>query len=194
MALDELSSFRLVGGTAIALQIGHRKSVDVDLFSNQKANLKKISDAIGRNFPNAKNLTITQSHISVFLLGVRVDIYDDWRIPFLHNEVVADGIRLAVLEDLAAFKLSSIVGRREKKDYIDLFFLFKSLGGKEVLSAFKQYEPLLSDKSLLFALTEVETAKTNKTPMPEMLLPIDWAEIKKFLTQECRAYFGGLNK
>ncbi|MFM7430366.1 MAG: hypothetical protein ACKO1F_10760, partial [Flammeovirgaceae bacterium] len=72
-----------------------------------------------------------------------------------------EGVRLSALEDLAAFRLSDIIGRREKKDYIDLYFLFKRFGGDIMLSSFKSYEPLLFDKSLLFVLAEVDTARDN---------------------------------
>jgi len=194
MKMDQLVDFRLVGGTAIALQIGHRKSVDIDLFSNRKVNLRTVSRAIASEFPNVKNITLTQTNVSVFLNGIRVEIYDDWQIPFQMDQVLAEGIRLAALEDLAALKLSAIIGRREKKDYIDLFFLFQRLGGKQLLSNFKHYEPLLSDKSVLFALTEVDTARDNNTPMPDMLLNVDWAEIKQLFIQESKSYFAGLTE
>lgn len=189
MQVDELSHFRLVGGTAIALQIGHRKSIDIDLFSNQKADLTRIAKTLGSLFRDVKNLTLTDTHISVFLNGVRVDIYDDWHIPFLKTELHVDGIRVAALEDLAAFKLSSLIGRRDKKDYIDLFFLFKLLGGKNILSSYKQYEPLLSEKSIVFALNEAATARDNSTPLPDMLQSIDWDEIIKLFLHESRNYF-----
>jgi Nucleotidyl transferase AbiEii toxin, Type IV TA system len=188
MSIEQLKAFQLVGGTAIALQLGHRKSVDIDLFSNQKADLRAISQTIRSNFPERSAITLTQSSISTFIRGVRVDIYDDWSIPFQRELVYDEEIRLSNLEDLAAFKLSTIIGRREKKDYIDLFFLFKSLDAAKVLTDFKTYEPLLSDKSLVFALAEVDTVKNNKSPMPDMLLAVDWKEIKDVMIEESRRF------
>lgn len=188
MSIEQLKAFQLVGGTAIALQLGHRKSVDIDLFSNQKADLRAISQTIRSNFPERSAITLTQSSISTFIKGVRVDIYDDWSIPFQRELVYDEEIRLSNLEDLAAFKLSTIIGRREKKDYIDLFFLFKSLDAAKVLTDFKTYEPLLSDKSLVFALAEVDTVKNNKSPMPDMLLAVDWKEVKDVMIEESRRF------
>lgn len=185
MAADELSSFQLVGGTAIALQIGHRRSIDIDLFSNSKMDMTSIKRMINSQFPQCI-ITQTQDHLSSEINGVRVEIYDNWLIPFLHPPVIEEGIRLASLTDLAAFKLSAITGRREKKDYIDLYFLFKKFGAAVILNDFKNYEPLLSTKSLLFALTEVETAHQNKSAMPEMILDVNWKDIKKSMLEAAK--------
>ena len=97
-------------------------------------------------------------------------------------------LRLAAMEDLAAFKLSCITERREKKDYIDLFFSFKELGSQSVLVEFKTYNPLLSDKSILFALSEVKSAEENKSPMPHMLIDVSWEEIKDSMVRSAKEY------
>lgn len=187
MTMDELSSFRLVGGTAIALQLGHRKSVDIDLFTNQKTDLRKVSKAISKAFA-LKDMVLTTTHIGVFIDGIRVDIYDDWHIPFHKEPVLEEEIRLSALEDLAAFKLSTIIGRREKKDYIDLYFLFNTLTASLILSTFHNYEPLMSDKSILFAMSEIDTAIANQTPMPDMLEKLDWKEVRTLFIVASRAY------
>lgn len=169
-AIPLLNSFRLVGGTAIALQIGHRKSIDIDLFSNEKAHKPTIRKVLS------------------------VELYDDWHIPFLNNIVIDEGIRLSTLEDLAAFKLSAITGRREKKDYIDLYFLFRKLGAQVVIGDFKKYDPLLSPKSILFALLEVGTALENASPMPVLLSSINWNEVKETMILAAKNYVGSMSE
>ena len=174
-SIPELDSFRLVGGTAIALQIGHRKSVDIDLFCNERTDKARISHEIKSRF-HISNLTVTETNLAGEVNGVRLELYDHWMMPFKKPAVVSEGLRVAALEDLAAFKLSAITGRREKKDYVDLYFLFDRLGSQNVLENFKSYDPLLSSKSILFALSEVKTAKENKSPMPDMLVAFDWRD------------------
>ncbi len=120
MSMDELAAFQLVGGTAIALQLGHRKSIDIDLFSNNKVDLRLISRSLKDKFPELTNITLTQTNVGAFIKGVRVDIYDDWLIPFRKPAIMEEGVRLSALEDLAAFKLSDITGRREKKDILSV--------------------------------------------------------------------------
>ncbi len=194
MLMEELSQFQLVGGTAIALQLGHRKSIDIDLFSNESVNLKAVAQAIKNSYPDTPPVTLTGHSVGAVIKGVKVDIYDDWSIPFQAPPLIEEGIRLAALEDLAAFKLSAIIGRREKKDYIDLFFLFKRLSANKVLNDFKTYEPLLSARSLLFALSEVDTARENRTPMPNMMMEFNWVDAKKVMRQAAKDYIGIVNK
>jgi predicted nucleotidyltransferase component of viral defense system len=184
-----LNAFRIVGGTAVALHIGHRTSVDIDFFANEKVSKQTILRFLKGTFPGSE-FFVTEHNILGEIEGVRVDLYDDWTIPFKKPAVVEDGLRLAAMEDLAAFKLSCITERREKKDYIDLFFLFKELGSQSVLKAFKDYNPWLSEKSILFALSEVKAAAENKSPMPNMLMDVSWKEIEESMIQGAKQYVG----
>ena len=186
-AEPKLNSFRLVGGTAIALQLGHRKSVDIDFFTNKEVSKKDVSERISSMFPN-EQLYVTTEKISGAINGVRVELYDDWSTPFLDEPIVDDGIRMATLKDLAAFKLDAIVGRREKKDYVDLYVLFQALGVTNILKDFKLYNPNVSPKSILFALGEVNEARFNKSVMPEMVAKISWDEVEKSMVSAAREF------
>ncbi len=119
--ISEFSKLRLVGGTSLALQTGHRKSVDIDLFGkidfenyNILPELKKIG----------KLVILKQSkNINIFLIdGIKVDFVNDIydRIDKPVNE---DGLILATKKDLAAMKLAAVTERGNKKDFIDICFL-----------------------------------------------------------------------
>lgn len=193
MSIELLSSFRLVGGTAIALQLGHRKSIDIDFFSNEKMSKQAIVASLLNKFPHSEYVTTSYS-VNARIKEVKVDIFDDWSVPFRKPSLVVNGMRLAALEDLAAFKLTAFTERREKKDYVDLFFLFKKFGGLTLLEQYKKYNPLISSKSLLFAMREIDTAHSNKSAMPEMLVPFSWEEAKNFMESVTREYFKSLQK
>ena len=184
--IPELKLFRMVGGTAIALQLGHRKSIDIDLFSNDAVNKSLIANIIKSTFQS--EIVVTEHSIQAEIRGIKIEWYDGWSTPFRHDALEQEGIRLASLHDLAAFKINAITGRREKKDYIDLFLLFQQLGPHNVLRDFSNYEPLLSPKSILFALTEVTTAYENKSVMPEMLVPVNWNDIHKAMIDAAQWY------
>jgi hypothetical protein len=186
-ALSALDSFKLVGGTAIALHLGHRKSIDIDLFSNEKLNRDLVRKTLHAEFPNATFFVDEHSLVSE-INGVRVELYDEWHIPFQTPIIFSDGIRLASLDDLTAFKLSAITGRREKKDYIDLYFLFDKIGAMQALTSFKNYEPHMSMKSVLFALGEIGVTRTNQSPTPKMILPLDWDEVEQKFEQVAKEY------
>ncbi len=193
MSIESLESFRLVGGTAISLQLGHRRSIDIDIFSNEKMNKQVIIGALQNKFAGIEYVTTTYS-INARIHGVKIDIFDDWSVPFLEPALVVDTIRFAALEDLAAFKLTAFTERREKKDYIDLYFLFKKLGGFKLLQQYKRYNPLISSKSLLFAMREIDTAISNKSVMPQMLVPFSWVEMKVLMESVAMEYFKSLQK
>jgi hypothetical protein len=176
-AIPELELFRIVGGTAVALHIGHRRSIDIDFFSNTTIDRKFVIQALKRKFTTTE-FFVSQHNIIAEINGVRVELYDDWSVPFQSDALIEEGLRIASLEDLAAFKLNAITERREKKDYIDLYFLFQKLGVQTAFKAFKISNPLISEKSILFALTEVVSAEENKSPMPDMLFNVSWPEIK----------------
>jgi predicted nucleotidyltransferase component of viral defense system len=186
-SVPSLSAFRLVGGTAIALHLGHRKSVDIDFFSNDKTIKSTVANDLRKLFPGHE-FFLTQHSISSEIRGVRVELFDDWPTPFLEQPLIESGLRLASLNDLAAFKLEAIIERREKKDYLDLHIIFKSIGAIRVLQKFRNYNPHVSVKSVLFALEEVHTARDNKSVMPEMLIDVSWKEVEKSMIDAAREF------
>ncbi|QOI96897.1 MAG: nucleotidyl transferase AbiEii/AbiGii toxin family protein [Flammeovirgaceae bacterium] len=186
-AVPELASFRMAGGTAIALQLGHRKSVDIDLFSNQKTNKASLRKILANQFKETV-FFVSPDRIQAEISGLKVELYDHWLMPFKTPAVEAEGLRLASLTDLTAFKLSAITGRREKKDYIDLYFLFSALGINQLLAQFKEYDPLLSPKSLIFALSEVKAAQANQSVMPDMLKEVSWTDITATMIKASKVY------
>jgi len=177
-SIKELERCRIVGGTALSLQFGHRLSVDIDFFANEKIGKGLIGKAITQHFPGV-DVVISDFNVTARINGVRVEIFDDWGEPYRHPPVVEEGLRLTALQDIAALKLTAFTERREKKDYIDLYFLFRKLGAMSLLKDYRNYNPNLSSKSLVFALEEVDTAEVNKSEMPVMLIPVEWKAIKE---------------
>ena len=130
--IKEFSKLRLVGETALALQIGHRKSIDIDLFGTIKAD----NIAVSQKLKEIGKLIIIQKskNINIYLLNnIKVDIVN-YPYPWLENEKLEDDILLADIKDIAAMKISAITGRGTKKDFIDLYFLLKHYTLKEILT------------------------------------------------------------
>ncbi len=127
----EMSGFSLVGGTALSLQIGHRKSDDLDFFTDRSFDILELKDEILKYNPKVVFLNETRQGIS-FSLPLpdnsadtrKLDVYN-WAVKFIRPAVLEDGIRLASLEDIAAFKLDAICHRKEKKDYVDIAVLLE---------------------------------------------------------------------
>jgi len=116
--------YYLVGGTAIALQIGHRRSIDFDLFTYLPFNKRKISSEIQKLNLQVKPIyfDVDQQH---YLINEVKCTFFHYPYPIEHPKIFEDVISLPALLDLAAMKAFAL-GRRSKwKDYVDLYFILK---------------------------------------------------------------------
>lgn len=120
MKLEELKAFRLVGGTALSLQFGHRKSVDIDLFAGggtEPQGLPKIMDQyFGKSFELSSQ---NRNGIVARINGIKVDIVD-WKVPFSQEPMLTHGIRIATAPDIFASKCEAILDRKAEKDFVDI--------------------------------------------------------------------------
>ena len=173
-SLSILSEMRLVGGTSLALQIGHRKSIDIDLFGNLSAEYENLIDelkTIGEVVPlkNSKNIH------SLLINNIKVDIVN-YEYEWLTNKITTENIQLATIEDIAAMKLNAIIGRGSKKDFIDLFFILKNYSLATIMEFYtKKYNDGYTFL-VLKSLTYFEDADMEE--MPFMFNDIDWQTVK----------------
>ena len=173
---------RLVGGTALALQIGHRKSIDLDFFGTINLEPLELTQEL-QAYGDISMRSSSQRIHRMMLRNVQLDIVQ-YDYPWLAPPVAVDGIRLAAIPDIAAMKLAAITNRGTKKDFIDLAFLLGRFDLSELLELyaekFKDGEKFMVLKSLVF----FEDAEDD--PMPFMLQPIDWTDAKKRITGSVR--------
>lgn len=118
MASEVFTNFRLVGGTALALQEGHRDSVDIDLFGNEELDEVSVSQAL-QNIGKTTKISSTKRIFTYIVDNIKVDIVQ-YPYPWLTEVIVDSTIRMAAKEDIAAMKINAITGRGSKKDFIDL--------------------------------------------------------------------------
>jgi len=125
--LPALKDFYLVGGTALALQIGHRRSVDFDLACRRPIDPFSIErHLISKGFQIQQTFAATRDEYSALIQGIRITFFHfpfDVRHPLSWEKA---NITLPSIKDLAAMKAYAL-GRRSKwKDYVDLYFVLKS--------------------------------------------------------------------
>ncbi|SEF48255.1 Nucleotidyl transferase AbiEii toxin, Type IV TA system [Halpernia humi] len=177
---DFFSDFFLVGGTALALQIGHRNSIDLDFFAKKDIDenlfLEKLSE-FGKviKFSSSKNILICSVN------GVKVDFVNHI-YKFLDEPLILDGIKMASKRDISAMKLNAIEGRGSKKDFIDLYFLLNYMSLPEMIEAYKLKYPNHSEFMMLKSLTYFEDA--DHFPQPEMFADFNWENAKQKIIQE----------
>lgn len=173
-------NFILVGGTSLALQLGHRNSVDIDLFGNQNIDREVFEEKL-------KEYGITevaQSTKNIFISSInniKVD-FVNYNYPLLKQFKTIENIRLASLEDIAAMKLNAIMGRGSRKDFIDLYFLLKEFSMKQILDFYNKKYADGSHFFLLKSLVYFDDADIQ--PQPKMFRDFDWEDCKKTILEE----------
>lgn len=172
----------LGGGTAIALQIGHRKSLDLDFFTQTQFNetqwQQKLEEEIGFDLIQKDWQTLVGSvqdiKFSLFyykhaLIGGSKDFYN---------------IKLASLEDLSAMKLDTVISRGTRRDLIDIYFLAQKFSLSSMFEFYDRKFGNFKDREIMIkkALIYFEDAEKDETP--DMLIPFDWNELKTFFKKE----------
>jgi predicted nucleotidyltransferase component of viral defense system len=157
MGASIFESFRLVGGTALSLQLGHRISVDIDLFSDLpygNIDFKAIDEFIDRSFPYSSHFSNINSAIGKsYLIGpniidvVKLDVY--YSDNFIQPVVIRDNIRMASIEEIIAMKMDVIQRVGRKKDFWDLHELAKNHEISTMIKLHKQRYPYNHDENLL---------------------------------------------
>ena len=184
-SLPSMTDFYLAGGTALALQLGHRKSIDLDFFSS--------------NFPKRdlilQEIQILDPRITYEAPGTIVLLIDDVKVsfleynyPLLEDLKIFEGIKIASVADIASMKLSSTSSRGSKKDFIDLYVILQKFTLEELFSRFeKKYVGVTYQKLVLLkSLTYFSDAELE--PDPDYTEPISWEMIKKFIEDKVRDY------
>ena len=176
--LQSLSIFensRLVGGTALALQLGHRKSIDLDIFGKIAATPEEIQETCSE--VGSLEISKTSKNINIYWVdGIKVDCVN-YPYEWLEECRVLDGVRLASISDIASMKISAIINRGTKKDFIDLHFLLKEMSLNHILDLYDQKYTDGSRFIAIKSMTYFEDAESD--PMPYMFEDVTWEDVKK---------------
>jgi hypothetical protein len=177
--------FRLVGGTSLSLQMGHRLSVDLDLFTDvpyDSLDFHAIDSYLRKQYkyvskPTSGPIAMGRSYI----LGnspedaIKIDLY--YTDPFIRNHLTVDSIRLATLEEIIAMKLDVIQRQGRKKDFWDLHALLDQFSIEEMLRLHEERYPYSHDKNLIIKnFTNFSRADDDFDPI--CLLGKHWEIIK----------------
>lgn len=181
----ELSQTRLVGGTALALQYGHRQSVDLDFFgilSEDKDDLVEMSKKAGEVMVINRSKAIMQMMIN----QVKVDFVDYSRYVWIDEPILGDGFVLASDKDIAAMKVNAIIGRGTRKDFIDLYVLLQHYSLSQIMDFYKRKYPEFSEYRALLSMTYFDDAEMQD--MPKMFIDTSWEEMKKTIVEAVKRY------
>ena len=183
MAESYLQGCRLVGGTALALQYGHRSSVDLDMFGDVPDDDQALLEIL-EGFGKVQGQK-TSKYIKTFVIdNIKVDFVNYSHYPWIDGVVAEDGLRLASPKDIAAMKIGAIEGRGSKKDFFDLYFLLQHYTLEEILGFYLQKYPQYSMFRVRMSLTYFEDAE--KQDDPKLFEKVDWETVKATIAEAVR--------
>jgi len=180
MKISLFDNFILVGGTALALQIGHRNSIDIDLFGDSEIDVESFTSKLNEFgtfeiFKRSKNILITSIN------GVKTD-FVNYKYPLLKEYKTIQDVRLASKEDIAAMKLNAISGRGSKKDFIDLYFLLEEFTLDEMIEFYLEKYFDGSRFMVIKSLTYFVDADNQQTP--DIYSKFNWETCKQKIIEE----------
>lgn len=177
---EYLKGFYLVGGTAIALFIGHRKSVDIDLFSNFAFDETSLLENIHQDFNYQLSFTAANT-LKGSIKRVKVDFLAH-RYPYLNPPLTLDSINMLSLEDLIAMKLNAIsTSGQRSKDFIDIYYLLDQFDIGQMLSFYQKKYGQQNDTFILKSLIYFDDVDLSDWPVLILNPKLTWDEIKKQL-------------
>lgn len=179
-SLEMFKDARLVGGTALALQLGHRKSVDLDFFGNVDASLQEITLELS-TFASVSPLSESKMMRFLIVDGVKVDIVN-YPYSWISEPIIEDGVSLAGIKDIAAMKLSAITNRGTRKDFVDFYFLLKLFSFDELIDLYVQKYSDAQLFTTLKSLTYFNDAEQD--PLPLMMYSLNWDDVKSLIVEE----------
>jgi len=146
--------FYLGGGTALALQIGHRDSVDFDFFTKQDIDTKNLFQKLKQAFTEHQMSKIQETGNTLTVLvdeSIKLSFFS-YKYKLVNKPIEQENMRLASVEDIGCMKLSAITGRASNKDYIDLYYILQNLKLKDLLKKLSKKFPDLDRNLVLKSL------------------------------------------
>lgn len=175
MEEEALRSFALAGGTALALRLGHRTSIDLDLFTSESFDVPAVTGLLKTNY-GLREAATAQNTVRGIIDGIKIDLIAH-RYPLLKPFEQIGGIRMFSCKDIAAMKLNAITNRGCKKDFWDYAELLKTYSRDDMLSFFSSKYSNDSLWNVEKSLTWFDDAEND--PDPRDLRGRSWEEIKR---------------
>ncbi len=179
--IGKVSAFQkvyLAGGTALALQLGHRISVDLDFFTREPFDERIVSQELD----SVQEFALEQLAPNTILGkigGTRMSLFF-YKYGLLEDPKKFEGIKLAGKKDIAAMKINALESRGTKRDFIDLYFLSKEFTVESMMNFYDQKYKCLEEHLYGIVKSLNYFAEAEEDLMPKMIVNVSWNEVKKY--------------
>jgi hypothetical protein len=185
----KLEKFHLGGGAGLAYHLGHRRTHDLDFFTDKALDASEIIEALSKR-SRVRVVRQAEHTLTLRVGGARVSFFVHRWKPVHKPSIMTAGIKVANMADIAAMKLTALAGRGARKDFIDLYLVCRSgVSLDRILNTLaRRYRGVTYDLyHILHSLVYFEDAE--KEQMPDMLVKIDWKDVKYFFLKEAKRLF-----
>ena len=188
--------FYLAGGTALALRLGHRRSADLDFFSEtdevHKETREEIQRALGSVAPRV--LEDVDGNLVLLAYGTRFGFFS-YGYRLLEPLDAIEGVFVASLVDIGLMMLDALVGRGSRKDFYDLYLILQQFNLPELLDLARAKYPQARDFDLMVAESLVMFENAERDLPLELLVHLPWLKVQEFFIAQAqslgRTWFAG---
>lgn len=188
MKIPELKTFSLVGGTALSLLYGHRKSIDLDFFSINAFENLRIIESLKKTFRERFVMEEKPPRFGIFCFidDIKIDIIHHPH-PLLKPIQNIENIRIFSKEDIIAMKVQAILGRGKKKDFWDVTELLHHYSIPDFIRFHKEK---YTSQNLLITVPQALTyfADAEESEEPISLKNQTWKGVKEYINSKVREY------
>jgi len=179
--------FYLAGGTALALRLGHRRSVDLDFFSEKDEVLRptrrEILQELAPYSPEA--IEDVDGNLLLLVSGLHVGFFG-YGYPLLKISDTIEGVALASIVDIGLMKLDALISRGSRKDFYDFYMIAQQIPLPELLSLGKSKYPYARDFEMMAVESLVMFENADRDLQPAMLIDLPWKTVRNFFIAEVR--------
>jgi hypothetical protein len=189
---EYLEGFNLVGGTALSLYWGHRKSIDIDLFSDFSFDAGRILEDIRQDFPFELFLTAPNT-LKGGINNIKVDFLAH-RYNLIKQPLAENGVKLLHEQDILAMKINAIsISGQRSKDFIDIWYALKKYQIADIIGFYRLKYNQPHDSHILKSLVFFDDV--DLADWPELLMDphLKWEDIKKDIEEKVLLYIKTFN-
>lgn len=182
-----LRDFYLAGGTALALRLGHRYSIDLDFFSTtnwvERPTRRIIVDMLSAL--QVQVLEDVDGNLLLRALDVHIGFFG-YGHPLLASTDDVEGVAVASITDIGLMKLDALISRGSRKDFYDLYMIMQTIPLPDLLALGRAKYPYARDFELMAVESLVFFENADRDLQPQLLLDLPWAAVRDFFTEQAR--------
>jgi len=179
--------FYMAGGTALALHLGHRTSLDFDFYTRKKFNNQSFLRELEKRFKTTILIETAEQTLIVRINEVEVSFFH-YPYPLVYPLLNIERVSLASKEDIAAMKIIAVSDRGTKRDFIDIYFLLKEFSIEKMFGFIKKKYPNFNIYVGLRGLTYFADAEEKQKRRLYLFHFVSWTEVKRILIKEVKNY------